>query len=266
MSEQNGSPEGGNPAQAGTQAGNWYDTFQDPQIKEWTATKGWKSPESACQSAWHLERLMGADKSGRGVIWPKDDADKDGWNAIYNKLGRPEKPDGYGLKLDEGQDDSYLKHMLPAMHEAGIPKKAAEAIFGKHNEFLQQFHERQEAEKAQKQETQFGKLQQEWGNDFEKNSEIARRAIKIAGLNQEQAEAIEDAIGVDVAAKVFAELGKSFVEHSLPGSFNAGGDTAASAKARIQELTSDPEFGKRLYGGDANAKAEWDKLHKIAYS
>lgn len=264
MTDENGSANAGNPpAGAGTDA-PWYDSFADATTKEWTAAKGWKSPEAAAQSAWHLEKLLGADKAGRGVIWPKDETDVDGWNTVYKKLGRPDAPEGYDLKLEDGADDSYLKHILPHLHKAGVPKGQAKALFEAHQSYAQQYHEQQQAEQAQKQEAQFAALQKEWGAEFEQKAEISRRAIKIAGLSKEQAEAIEDAIGIDVAAKVFAELGQSYVEHASPGNFNTGGDTATSARARIKELTSDADFATRLLNGDVAAKAEWDKLHKIA--
>jgi len=265
MSDQIGSVQIGNPAEgAGTQ-GQWYETFQDPAIKEWTATKGWKSPESAVQSAWHLEKLMGADKAGRGVIWPKDENDADGWKAIYSKLGRPETPDGYELKLEEGQDDSCLKAMLPKLHAAGIPKKHAHELVSAHNEFLKQAQEAQENQWAEESTKQFDVLQKEWGQNFERNSEMARRAIRMAGITPEQAEKIERAIGIDTAAKIFAMYGENYMEHASPGNFNTGGDTSASARSRIAELKNDKEFGLKILNGDANAKAEWDKLHKIAF-
>lgn len=266
MSEQSGSVQTGNPAtEAGATTGQWYDTFQDASIKEWAATKGWKSPESAVQSAWHLEKLMGADKAGRGMVWPKDENDADGWRAVYSKLGRPETPEGYDIKLPEGSDDTYLKAILPALHEAGVPKAKMQKILETHEAFAAKYHEQQEDEWADASNKQFESLQKEWGNDFERNSEMARRAIRMAGITKEQAESIEKAIGVDIAAKVFAMFGSNYVEHASPGHFNTGGDTAASAKARIAELKNDKEFGMKILNGDANAKSEWDKLHKIAY-
>lgn len=265
MNELNGSAPAGNPApEAGTQ-GQWYESFQDSSIKEWAATKGWKSPESAVQSAWHLEKLMGADKAGRGVIWPKDENDVDGWKSIYTKLGRPETPDGYDIKLPEGTDDSYLKSILPALHEAGVPKAKMQKILETHQSFAEQFKQRQEDEWAETSTKQFESLQKEWGNDFDKKSEMARRAIRMAGVTKEQAESIERAIGVDTAAKLFSMFGESYVEHASPGNFNTGGDTAASARARINELKYDKDFGLKILNGDASAKAEWDKLHKIAF-
>jgi hypothetical protein len=266
MTEQNGSVQTGNPApEAGAQQGQWFETFQDASIKEWAATKGWKSPESAVQSAWHLEKLMGADKAGRGVIWPKDENDVDGWKAVYTKLGRPETPEGYDVKLPEGSDDTYLKSILPALHEAGVPKSKMQKILETHEAFAAKYQEQQENEWAEASNKQFESLQKEWGNDFERNSEMARRATRMAGISKEQAEAIEKVLGVDGAAKMFAVFGENYVEHASPGHFNTGGDTSASAKARIAELKADKEFGVKILNGDANAKAEWDKLHKIAF-
>lgn len=266
MSEENGSVQTGNPAEAGQQqSGQWFDGFQDATVKEWAATKGWKSPEAAVQSAWHLERLMGADKAGRGVIWPKDDNDADGFNQIYAKLGRPESPEGYELSVPEGMDDSFAKAVAPKLHELGVSKKQAQALAEFQNQWSAQYQERQEAEWADKSTKQFESLQKDWGADFERNSEVARRAIRMAGLDKDQADAIEKALGVDVASKVFFELGKAYVEHASPGGSVQIGNESQSAKARIQELKQDREFQTKIINGDAGATSEWNRLHKIAF-
>lgn len=265
MTEENGSAPAGNPPAGGGET-PWFESFQDSQVKEWTAVKGWKSPEAAAQSAWHLEKLLGADKAGRGVVWPKDETDAEGWKQIYSKLGRPETPDGYELKVNDGDDDSFLKAIVPKMHELGLPKKTAQELAKFQNEWVAQYREAQESEAADLSNRQFESLQKEWGKDFERNAEMSRRAIAVAGLTKEQAEAVEGALGVDVAAKVFAMFGENYIEHASPGHFNTGGDTKQSAVARIAELQGDREFGIRLVNGDVSAKNEWDKLHKIAYS
>jgi len=264
MSEETGSVQSGTPTPAAGTS-NWYDSIQDTQIKEWASVKGLKSPEAAAQTAWHLEKLLGADKAGRGVIWPKDETDVDGWSGIYNKLGRPESPDGYGLSVEEGQDDSFLKAITPKMHELGLTKKQAQGLADVNNQFLAKHNEAIESEWAEKSNEQFAALQKEWGNDFERNAEMAKRALNYAGLTKDQGVALERALGVDVASKMLSFFGANYVEHASPGHFNTGGDNTASARARISDLKQDADFAKRLYNGDASAKSEWDKLHTIAY-
>lgn len=261
MSEENGSAPAGNPVE---ETGQWFDGFQSPEVKDWVATKGWKSPEAAAQSAWNLERFMGADKAGRGIVWPKDESDVDGWNNVYNKLGRPETPDGYGLTAPEGADDSFVKSITPVMHKYGISKTQAAGLAEAYSQYAAQQGEALEAQWVDESSKQFASLQKEWGQDFEKNAEMAKRALKYAGLTEEQGMALEKALGVDTANKMLAFYGSNYVEHASPGNFNTGGASAASAKARIKELINDLDFGKRLANGDSAAQSEWNKLHTIA--
>jgi hypothetical protein len=264
MSEENGSAPAGNPVEQTGQSGQWFDTFQSPEVKGWVESKGWKSPEAAAQSAWNLERYMGADKAGRGVVWPKDETDVEGWNNVYAKMGRPDSPEGYGLTVPEGADDSFVKAITPIMHKYGVSKAQAAGLSEAYSQFAAQQSEVMEAEWVEKSNAQFASLQKEWGQDFEKNAEMARRALNYAGLTKEQGEALEKALGVDVANKMLSFYGSNFVEHASPGNFNSGGASASGARARIKELINDKEFGKRLENGDAASQSEWNKLHTIA--
>jgi hypothetical protein len=45
-----------------------------------------------------------------------------------------------------------------------------------------------------------------------------------------------------------------------------GGMTVEAAKVRIGQLKSDKEWVAKYAAGGADQKAEWDRLHKIAYS
>ncbi len=76
-------------------------------IKDWAPEdigivekKAWKSPQDLFKSYRELEKTLGQDK----VVLPKDGADAKEWDAVYNKLGRPDTPDKYTAPqgADEG--------------------------------------------------------------------------------------------------------------------------------------------------------------------
>ncbi|MNG38664.1 hypothetical protein D3C84_1264490 [compost metagenome] len=60
-----------------------------------------------------------------------------------------------------------------------------------------------------------------------------------------------------------------FSEHGGKGFENSGGgrfsQTPEEAKSRIESLTKDAAWQKRYFGGDADARAEFDRLQKTAY-
>lgn len=68
------------------------------------------------------------------TIAPDKDAKPEEWAAFYNKLGRPEKPDGYKFTRDgEFKDLPTLpgldEYTAAVFHEAGLTPAQADAIF-----------------------------------------------------------------------------------------------------------------------------------------
>jgi hypothetical protein len=272
MTDQLGSAPAGNPPATpltpSPAAQDWTATFDD-STRGVIQTKGWKTPADVIGSYTNLEKLLGADKAGRAIVPPKDDAAPEDWQAFYNKLGRPESADGYKLPVPEGDTGDFAKTASNWFHEAGLNTKQAEAIAGKWNEFQSSLVEQQHEELAQKAEIDIQDLKKTWGDKYEANAELAKRAIREAGLSSEEGQAIERALGVKKAAEVFATLGKQFAEAPMKGGEgDVGGRfgfTPADAKAKISQLQKDTGWTAKYLSGDVTARQEFDRLHKIAY-
>jgi hypothetical protein len=266
MSETNGSAPAGNPAPDAGQ--DWTSTFDD-STRGVIQTKGWKTPADVIGSYTNLEKLLGADKAGRAIVPPKDDAAPEEFAAFYNKLGRPESVDGYKLPVPEGDTGDFAKTAAGWFHKAGLNTKQAEALAGDWNEFQSAVTEQQHEEFAQKAEIDVQDLKKAWGKDYEANAELAKRARRESGLTDEEGVKIERALGLKKAAEVFATLGKQFSEAPMKGGEGdvAGrfGVTPADAKAKIAALQKDTGWTAKYIGGDMGARQEFDRLHKIAY-
>lgn len=241
----------------------WFDTFQDGDLKTWVGKVGLKNPEAAAQKAWHLERLLGADKAGRAVVIPKD-GDEKGMAEFFEKAGRPKTPDEYGIKAPEGADDSFLKEALPVLHGLGLTTKQAQGLAewwnGKAEGSVQNARETAAAGRAE--------LQREWGPQFEERAGFANRAIAHAGVTNEEAAAIEGALGVARAVKIFEKMGRLLLEAPSPSTLQANQQFRMSpeeAVAQIAALRKDPDFARRYTGGDADALDKMGRLFKIAY-
>lgn len=271
-----GSAGAGNPAGQGAAGGlggagaapDWMGSLAD-EVKGFVQTKGWKGPADVIGSYQNLEKLLGADKAGRALVPPKDDAAAEEWASFYGKLGRPESPDGYKLAAPEGDTGEFAKVAAGWFHEAGLTAKQAEALQAKWNEHVGGTLTRQQAEFEQKAAIDVQELQKAWGDKFEAQTELARRAIREAGLSAEEGVAIERALGVRKAAEVFAFLGKQFAEAPIKGgegSRASFGATPEAAKARINSLKADKEWTAKYLNGDAEARAEFERLHQIAFA
>lgn len=247
--------------------GVWYSSFEHPDTKAVVAAKGWKSAEMAVQSYSNLEKLMGADKAGRGIVWPKDENDKDGWNNVFQKMGRPESADKYQLTVPEGQPDTLVKYMAPVFHELGLSQGQAAGLAEKWNSFAGDYAKQAEQQDVYKSEQSYASLQKEWGPAFAERTEIANRAAELAGITQEQFMSIERVLGVDAAAKMFFTFGKAAaVSENPPKGLGGNGQsftlTPDEAKSHLEVLKRDGVFMKKWMSGDADARAQIDKLNK----
>lgn len=275
-------PAPGAPPAADPPAPSWYASFENPEVKEWLGKYGnaYPNAESVAAKALHLERFVGAEKAGRGVIVPKADAKPEEWSAFYRKVGGvPEKVEEYKLPGDLGElsKDPVVGKFREFAHKAGMPP----VFFGSALQFMGQqlaeAQQNQQAEFERRGEAEMNELRSEWqGVDYDKNVELGRRAAKafIPHENPEQLADIitrmEGAIGTKMTLKMLANIGGGIGEHSFVqgdgGSNISGGMTPEAARVRISELTKDVEWSKAFIGGDVDKKAEWDRLHKIAYS
>lgn len=276
MSDAQGSAQAGNPANgAGASTGttgavtqDWTSGFDD-NTRGIIQTKGWKGPADVVGSYANLEKLLGADKAGRGVVVPRDDATAEEWATFHNKLGRPETPDGYKLAAPDGDTGEFAKTASTWFHEAGLTSKQASALSEKWNQHVSTIQQQQQAEFEQKSAIEMQELQNAWGPKFNEQAELARRARREAGLTDDEGVAIERALGLKKAAEVFAFLGKQFAEAPVKGGEGAMrgsfGATPEDARARISALKNDAGWTAKYLNGDADARAEFDRLHRIAF-
>lgn len=199
---------------------------------------------------------------------PKDDNDVEGFRGVMAKLGLPETPEGYELTVPEGHPDAFLKQATGWFHELGIPKRQAAGLAGKWNEYVSA----QQTAQAEQIEVRDGKdidaMMAEMGDEYDKNVEFSRRVRRAAGLTDDEALAVARSIGLKRTTMMFAELGKAMGEHRFHGSETGSstfGMSIEGARARITELRKDQAFVAALTAGDADKKAEWTRLHKIAH-
>lgn len=247
---------------------SWYSGFDDI-TRGYVEQKGFKDPAAVVNSYQNLEKLMGHERAGRTMVLPKDDQDTETLGKIYDRLGRPAAPEDYKLPVPEGDAGEFAKTASKWFHEAGLSNKQAEMLAAKFNEHGGGLQAAQEAELERQRDSDFAKLEQEWGPQFEVRAEVARRAMREAGLTPEEGAQLERTLGVHKAAKAFEFFGKLFNEHSGKGFENSGGgrfsQTPEEAKSRIDSLTKDKAWQARYFGGDADARAEFDRLQKTAY-
>ena len=130
---------------------------------------------SMAKSYIELEKSMGS----RAKL-PDEKSTPEEVSAFYQKLGKPENPEGYSVpETQEGEqiNEDVLNHMKQVAFEANIPQgqwdKIATEFMGLQRQMMSEMSQQKEIET----EKQLNELKTEWGGDYDKNVEIGRRVI-----------------------------------------------------------------------------------------
>ena len=87
-----------------------FKTLIPEAYKEEKSLQNFSNMDDFVKSYLHSQRLVGADK----IPVPNKLATEDDWNTVYERLGRPENPEGYSYDLPQESkiDDATLKAFL----------------------------------------------------------------------------------------------------------------------------------------------------------
>lgn len=245
---------------------DWTQTIPSEDTRNWITAKQFKDPGALAESYRNLEKLVGAGPD-KIIKLPTDDK-PEAWNEVYNRLGRPEKADGYKIPVPEGGDANFAKTAAEWFHSAGLTQKQAETVAAKWNEFAGAQAQGQAESMVVKGTEQRQALEKEWGAALEQNLGVAKKAAAAFGFDQATIDALQSAMGYDGVMKFMHNIGSKVGEDSFvsgAGGNNGGVPTPSQATAEIALLRKDPDFANRLTRGDADAKRKWSDLHKYAY-
>lgn len=211
---------------------------------------------------------------GGSVRLPKEGATPEEIDAFHTKLGRPEKPEGYGFvkpaTLPEGVtwNDDLVGWFGKSAHAVGLSKAQANSLLNAWND--NQFSQAHEGQKVMKAE--LGKLQEEWGDRFDGRVELGLRGIEriLPAEEATQFKSLMDSTGLGnhpLMLRFAYQVGNLLKEDGYIMSDGKGGIMGAdSAKTKIEAVNADP---KHAYWDETNpghkaAVAEMSQLFKLA--
>ncbi len=258
-------PDGGAGGDGGAANTPWFPETHKSIVE----SKGWKGPADAIDSYANLEKLIGADKAGRTVVLPKDDKDEEGIKAFRSKMGVPEAADKYELPLPEGDDGTFAKVAASWFHQHGIPKSAAQGISKAWNEHIAGLVKADEERAQNESQMQLTKLKTEWGGEFDKRSEFARRFLRASGWDDAKVTQYEQTFGTAAMLKDFYGWGSKMAEPDFAGDGNKGGGGAdkQAAQNKLNEMRIARSEGKVTDTEWFNGKqAEYENLARIVHT
>lgn len=244
-----------------------------------------KSLDALADIALNQAKLIGADKATLLQL-PKGPDDKDGYSALYAKLGRPEAADKYVIpKRGENQDYSaaeqaFQKSMLPVLHEIGMSQSQVEKLVPAWNAMQDATNKANGDALTANAKKSEEALRAEWGAAYDEKVDLAKQALAQYGSPELVAEL--QATGADgkkmplgdnpQLMRLFAKLGSQLKEDGLlgkGGESQQGGFSPAEAQQQIAAKKGDEKFmqaySQKDNPGHAAAVTEMERLYKFAY-
>lgn len=220
------------------------------EYREEKSLQNFSNMNDFVKSYLHSQKLVGADK----IPIPNKLATDDDWNAVYERLGRPQNPDGYTYDLPQESkiDENTLKAFSEEAHRLGLLPQQAQGIMNYYNTLAEQsdksFSMRDETAKAEAEL----ELRKEFGPAYDVKIAQARNlATSTLGADFLRNTILEDGSTLGnnpQIVRAFAELASKMSEDAM-----VQGDVSSSMT--IKEI--DNEIDTLTQPGSAY----WDKNH-----
>jgi hypothetical protein len=133
-------------------------------------------------------------KLDNAVPLPGEEATNDELQQFYNKLGRPEQPDGYEFdEPPEGtqRDEEFESWFRNTAHKLGLTKQQARGLYNEYNNLVAQSQQQQQQQRQQRQEEAKKELKQELGEQYDEQISQAQRVVSQLG-GEELKEALDE--------------------------------------------------------------------------
>lgn len=250
---------------------SWHDQLGE-ETREFAAAKGWRDVDALVESYRHLERKIGE----RGIVLPAPDDGDDAWDGFYRAAGRPETPADYKFSMPDGLpgDFGYSEEMADLMrgwaHDAGLNPRQAQKLHDSYVGHIADWSRRYGAEQQRARKDAEAELKAEWGGSWQRNSELAGRAMDAFGGT-----VLKDALkslGLKDdprLVRAFARAGELIAEDGMIGDAPNKAVGRLGARAEIERLSADGDFLSRLTDRDRpghdDAVRRWSDLHARAF-
>ena len=190
------------------------------------------------------------------------------WADIFGKLGRPEAPDKYDVKVNPDVQrfipESDLKTFKEAAHKMGLSGKQAQSVIeyyqGVLGANLQGLKEQGRATES--------KLKEEWGGAYDRNVGLAARAVIESGGKDLLKFLDESGLGNHPGLiKAFARMGQILADEGYMSGEIEGASGPAEAKEQISAIFNDKNhaYWNADHAEHKEAVKRMAALHQQAY-
>lgn len=208
----------------------------------------YKTPEALAKAVIHQKRMLG--KNADAVVVPNEKSSPEEWAAFRSKIGVPENADAYAVRpkdLPEGFEwnEAQAKQFNAFAHEKGLTPAQAEALMSWDAQRAAQAAAQAQQQAAAEFEAGKKALAEAWGEKFDTNMAVVKRACQVTGLDPNSKGLSDPA--VVVALERFARMvsDDKIVSSDSTATFMAG-------KAKGIDIIKNPDnpYHKRYMEGD----------------
>lgn len=184
-------------------------------------------------------------KLSNAIVTPGPDAPDADVAAFRRRLGVPESPDGYVIARPDGApwgvEDDAAREFLEAMHEAGAAPGVVQAAFDWYYGRVVEAGRDAARGAAAERDRASRALLREWGDDYERNMDHARRAARAYGGDGLVARLDAAGLGNDpTVIRAFHLIGLELAEDEIFADA-APADDRGKLEERARELRRRPD-------------------------
>jgi hypothetical protein len=254
--------------------GNWYDGadaelighLQNRGLDKMTPAAAALSEAKAYREA---SKLLGAPPDSL-LRMPKDAADKDGWQKVYDRMGVPATKDKYdftGIKFADNKDldPAFVTTLRDVAADLHLTNDAAKALAQHITKLIDNDEATDQAEYDGKLAVERDTLQKNWGSNSASNKVVAENAARALGVTQEELAALEKTVGYARTMEMFRQVGARIGEDKFIKSEGPAGGvmTVEQAKATLKSLQNDTVWVSKYEAGDIQAGQQFHNLTRL---
>jgi len=230
------------PSVANTDAGDWRASLPE-EIRDHKSLGSIKDVGSLAKGYLHAQSMVGADK----VPIPGQWATSDDWNAVYDKLGRPEDANGYELTMGDGveADAGMVEWFKTTSHDVGLSGPQAQKLMTAYNDMQSSRTQQVTDAVAQTRNDAELELKREWGQAYDQRIGYASAVLQnfeaadISDLRLADGSLLGDNPAVvKLMSKVGQFIAEKTGEDSFAGSKGSGVMAPDEAHSKLRDITA----------------------------
>lgn len=239
---------------------DWHGGLSE-DLKGYVASKGFKDPASVVDSYRNLEKLIGVKEKLLQV--PDNLGDQKAMEDVWKRLGRPEKPEEYGIK---SENEKFGKWYSETAHKLGLNRNQAETLFKEYDSFVQAEQAQSEAEFKAESEKMISDIKTKWGAAFDQNINVAKQAANQFGIDTDMLNKLENSLGFAKTMDLLHTIGSKIGESDFTSGQPPKADkilTPNQARERINQLINDKDWSQKYINGGVQERQEMERLNKM---